>query len=144
GDFNAGRACTSDTDPFQENCLRTPPNRCIEAEGTVVHAAKANCTPGACTTRISGTSYDGTCVGETSFGNFPDACSATPFTFKHTYRCDGVTDDSWNATVGGCLFRPRVRVVDNWNWCTNNLQGDLNCRDADDSYITFARDVIVR
>jgi hypothetical protein len=129
---------------------------CVDVNGSAIHRP-LSCGPGgagpdagevtACSVTISGETYQGTCIGFTSFGDFPDACSATPFTYRHTYRCDGVNDPKWNHTLGGCVFIPRVKLEDNWGWCTKGAAGipsDLYCDDPDDPFIPFAGQVVVR
>lgn len=149
----AAVACTQSSD-----CTGAG-NECVDVGGTPLHTAQTcgapattSDPPATCTMTVGGTPYtqsQNRCIGETSFGNMPDACSATPFTFRHTYRCDGVNDPRWNGTEGGCVFTPKVKLRDNWYWCTGtpagggNPQGPLLCDDPNDPFIEFGGQVIV-
>lgn len=89
--------------------------------------------------------------GATSFGSFPAACSTTPFTFRHTYRCEGITDPAWNrgnSNANGCVFTPKLRLTDNWGWCMkiggSGTPFDIWCDQQPEAWIEFAGDVIVR
>lgn len=117
-------------------------NACVDVGGTVVHRSTPSGAAGPCSFSTGGVTTPGTQVGATSFGNFPAACSTTPFTFRHTYRCAGVSDAAWDFNLSACKYKPKVRLHDNWGWCTQRLgTGTPNtfafCNSDVDPWITF-------
>lgn len=130
--------CTDDS-----GCVSSG-NACVDVGGTVVHRASPSGAVGACSFATGGVTTPGVRVGATSFGNFPAACSTTPFTFRHTYRCAGVSDvASWDFDLAACKYKPKLRLHDNWGWCTARpgAGGTPNTQaycESDDAWITFA------
>lgn len=94
--------------------------------------------------------------GGLSFGNFSDACEEGYFEFSHTYICNenvlsklpvcaAVEEEFGQGTClthpslcnpvpckiisnekEVCVFRPRVRLKDNWGWCTAAMRGECD------------------
>lgn len=74
----------------------------------------------------------------TEFGDSPEACSSSYFSFTHDYTCtagrlqdlQSASDRECSFDENGrllnspcydgnyCVFQPRVHVMDNWGWCT--------------------------
>ncbi|MBL7053828.1 carbohydrate binding domain-containing protein [Patescibacteria group bacterium] len=68
----------------------------------------------------------------TNFGDSSDGCIDEPYVFNRIYTCVGSGSLGWNSSFCGgltnaCCFKPRVRIKDNWGWCTN---GVFDCSDT--------------
>ena len=90
-----------------------------------------------------------------TFGDTDEACvdnsNTQPgfLTFSHTYACI-VGGEGWGEDPlipEACVFKPKVRITDNWGWCTKVSPGMLYGDDCNlsgaDSWIEFAGQVVV-
>ena len=47
---------------------------------------------------------------------------ATTHIFSHEYSCDIDNDLRTDGAADGiCKFKPRITIVDNWNWCSGKI-----------------------
>lgn len=101
------------------------------------------------------------------FGSIVDrSCDNAYFKFQMTYTCPGKTSPFWEEAAGCpspefalryggcCVFKPRAKVVDNWDWCSGGggqvpdpaLSGQQNssrtCTDLR-GWVEFAGKVLV-
>ena len=63
--------------------------------------------------------------GADPFVDIWEAAPLTKHTYIHAYKCKGPEDPNYNAYTGGnpdsrCHFNPKIRIVDNWDWCSGN------------------------
>ena len=53
---------------------------------------------------------------ENRFGDTSGACDQSYFSYTHSYSCGGVGSPGWQDADNGCVFYPKVQVLDNWGW----------------------------
>ncbi len=70
-------------------------------------------------------------VQETGWGGAPKGDPAEPHLFSHSYTT--------RSPEGG--FVPRVQIVDNWGWCSNDNEGWTDC--DNESWVSFGGSIIV-
>lgn len=57
-----------------------------------------------------------------------------PFTFVHTYSCEGEGSLGWDGARNACVFKPRVQIEDNWGWCNGSVPADLGIPNTPDQW----------
>ena len=83
-----------------------------------------------------------TCIR--TFGDSAEACTEQFWQFSHTYTCDGVGSPGWNASLGACVFKPKVYLKDNWGWCSGGVYaGDNSCYGTGGAGTAFAGRIII-
>ncbi|MCH7759507.1 hypothetical protein IID20_04070, partial [Patescibacteria group bacterium] len=77
--------------------------------------------------KISSKNYKPVC-DNLSFGDINDACTDEYLQYQYIYVCGGQDSNGWEADFNGsecsgvCCFKPRVRIQDNWGWCTGEAR----------------------
>lgn len=71
-----------------------------------------------------------------NFGNTPNACEEGYFQFTKDFYCEDSDSPGWEEfsceDEGVCCFRPRLKIRDNWSYCSPGFDG--NGSDFDGSY----------
>ena len=72
--------------------------------------------------------------GPATFGDTPEACQEDAiyttgfFEFTKVYSCSAANTGIPKDADGRCIYKPKVIVMDNWEWCTNGGWGkDEQC-----------------
>ncbi len=72
-----------------------------------------------------------------NFGDSGDACNELPWEFVHRYSDCTSGMPGWTSSCpvagvdgGCCLFKPKVMVSDNWDWCSGSCEKIKVCSDT--------------
>lgn len=101
----------------KNQCNRTC-SQTTNADGTKKHCSKKEDCSGGVSDLCEAANWSDdvhACIEDTQGGG------SGYFTYTHIYRCEGPTSAGWQDDTGGgkggCVFVPKVQVMDNWGWC---------------------------